>query len=112
MENNHFKIIVPFYNVEKWIVKCLNSLLLQNYSNYECIIIDDGSTDKSYELASRLVKNNERFKLIKNSKNVGPLENAYMAVMKYATDLKDEDIVVILDGDDFFLWQRYSLQSK
>ena len=44
-----FSIVVPVYNVEKYIRKCLESLLRQSYDNFEVIIVDDGSTDDSYK---------------------------------------------------------------
>ena len=98
---NHFKIIVPLYNVEKWIKACLNSVLLQDYKNFECIIVDDNSDDKSEAIIrSMLLPYN--FKVITNKKNIGPLGNAYQAVIKYSTNLREDDIVIILDGDDFF----------
>ena len=117
MQNNHFKIIVPFFNVQKWIEKSLESILLQNYSNYECIIIDDSSTDRSFELAENLVKKNKKFKLIRNSKNIGSLKNTYKGIIEYSTNLKNDDIIAILDGDDFFyakdsLYKLNSFYSK
>lgn len=49
-------IIVPVYNVEKYVEKCVKSLLNQTFKNYEIILIDDGSTDSSYEI----IKKNRR----------------------------------------------------
>ena len=47
---NRLSIIVPVYNVEKYISRCLDSLVNQDYDNYEIIIIDDGSPDKSIDI--------------------------------------------------------------
>ena len=47
MNNELISIIVPVYNVEKYIAKCLDSLVNQTYLNIEILLIDDGSTDKS-----------------------------------------------------------------
>ena len=47
MENIKLSFIVPVYNVEKYLRKCMDSILAQDYSNYEIILIDDGSTDDS-----------------------------------------------------------------
>ena len=49
-------IIVPVYNSEKYLEKCLNSILTQNYPDLELIIINDGSTDKSNEIISKYQK--------------------------------------------------------
>ena len=43
-------IIVPFYNVEKYIIKCISSLLCQDYADYEIIIVNDGTEDRSIKL--------------------------------------------------------------
>ena len=45
---NSFSLIIPVYNVYKYLDKCLKSVINQKYDNYEVIIIDDGSTDDSY----------------------------------------------------------------
>lgn len=46
-------IIVPVYNVEKYVEKCVESLLKQTFKNYEIILVDDGSTDSSYEIIKK-----------------------------------------------------------
>ena len=58
MNNIKFSIIVPVYNVEKYIKKCINSILNQTYKNYEIIIINDGSTDKSKKILETYKKIN------------------------------------------------------
>lgn len=57
-------IIVPFYNVEKWINKCLLSIQGQLYTDFEVILVDDGSTDRSADLAKCFVRKDKRFRLI------------------------------------------------
>ena len=98
--NNKFIIVVPLYNAKKWLGKCLKSIALQTYKNFECIVIDDKSTDGSHEVANKLIGSDERFKVIRNEINVGPLANAYNGALKFSTNPKPEDIVVIVDGDD------------
>lgn len=97
---NKFIVVVPFWNAEKWIDKSLKSLKLQNYTNFECIVADDCSTDNSVEVAKRIIGTDPRFKLVSSKTNLGPLGNAYEAALIHST-AKDDDIVVILDGDDF-----------
>ncbi len=99
--DTHFKIIVPLYNSEEWIGKTIKSLDLQEYKNFECIIVDDCSTDNSYDIAQKNILNKPNYKLHKNEKNVGPLANAYNGALKLSSNLQDEDVVAILDGDDF-----------
>ena len=48
--SNNFKIIIPFYNVEKWIKNCIKSIQLQNHENFQCVLIDDISDDNSYRM--------------------------------------------------------------
>ena len=60
--SNHFKIIIPFYNVEKWIKICIRSVKAQDYNDYECILIDDISTDKSAAIAKKEIGTDKRFK--------------------------------------------------
>ena len=49
-------IVVPMYNAEKSIERCIKSILNQSYNSYELIIIDDGSTDKSKEIVSKYIE--------------------------------------------------------
>lgn len=58
-EKNLFSIIVPVYNVEKYLDKCLESILRQTFKDFKCIIIDDDSHDKSnYRMTHNKVYNN------------------------------------------------------
>ena len=56
MKNELISIIVPIYNVQQYLEKCVNSLIKQSYKNIEIILVDDGSTDKSGEIAMDLKK--------------------------------------------------------
>ena len=103
---NKFIVVVPHYNAEKWVLKCLKSLKLQEYSNYECIIMDDASTDNSTSLIEKFIKDEDKFTLVRNRENIGPLGNAYLAVMNHTNHAASDDIIVILDGDDFLYSKR------
>ena len=63
-------VIVPVYNVEKYLEECLDSIQNQTYSNIEVILVNDGSTDKSKDICERYCKEDMRFKLI-NQANQG-----------------------------------------
>jgi len=99
-KNNKFKIIVPFYNTEMWISKCIESVKKQEYSNFECYLIDDTSTDNSYDIAKREIKGDKRFHIIKNEEKKYALNNISDAI-EFANCDKN-DIIVLLDGDDWF----------
>jgi len=65
-------VIIPFFNANKYIENCLNSLLNQSLKKFEAIFIDDGSNDNSAEQIERLTKNDSRFRIIKIHENQGP----------------------------------------
>jgi len=64
-------IFIPVYNGEKYLAETLNSLLLQSFSNYEIIIVDDGSVDKTSIIARKYVELDSRIKLVTHDKNYG-----------------------------------------
>jgi len=94
-----FKIVVPFYNAERWLPKCISSLKSQRYKNFECILIDDISTDDSYLTATELISELDNFKLIKNSNKKYALENIVNGIDTLNCD--DEDVILMVDGDDW-----------
>ena len=98
-EDIKFNIIVPFYNVSEWISKCLASVQSQNYNNYHCYVIDDISSDDSYNIAKESIKGDPRFTLIKNVNKKYALGN--IASTLENTDLDPSAVVIVLDGDDW-----------
>lgn len=63
MKKPLISIIIPAYNVEPYLLRCLDSIDSQSYENFECIIIIDGSTDKTYDIAKNYCLNHPRFKV-------------------------------------------------
>lgn len=60
-------IVIPVYNVEKYLTKCIESIIRQTYANLEIILIDDGSTDSSAKICDEFAKKDERIKVIHQS---------------------------------------------
>ena len=102
------KIVIPFYNAEKWLSKCIKSLKMQDYRHFECFLVDDTSSDSSYNTAKHAIGSDKRFKLVKNKKKRYALENISRTIEK--ADCKDNDVIIIIDGDDW-LASSYSLST-
>lgn len=88
-------IIVPIYNVESTLERCLNSILNQTYQNLEILLIDDGSTDRSGELCDQLSQQDSRIKVI-HQKNQG-----LSAARNTGLDAMHGTYVSFVDSDDF-----------
>jgi glycosyltransferase involved in cell wall biosynthesis len=97
---NKFIIVVPVYNAENYIQKCLDSILDQEYRNFVMVVINDCSTDKTYEIIHfECMMRSNRFYLMTNATRKGSaLENIVNAIELYSAN--PEDIIVIVDGDD------------
>ena len=95
-----YNIIVPFYNAENWLMKCIESIKGQHHSNFKCTLIDDLSDDMSYVTAKALTEGDDRFRVIKNSEKRYALKNIAMSID--SSDPEDEDVIILLDGDDWF----------
>jgi glycosyltransferase involved in cell wall biosynthesis len=95
---HNLKIIIPFYNVEKWIATNIESILRQTYKNFSCFYIDDVSTDESLTILEEY-SSDKRINIIKNKQKKYALSNIYHAIE--LADPKDEDIIITVDGDDW-----------
>ena len=100
-------VLMPAYNAEKYISESIDSILNQSYKNFEFIIIDDFSTDKTYEIIKKYSKQDSRIKCFKNSKNLGIAGNRNrlikMAKGKY---------IVWQDADDISFSFRLAKQTS
>lgn len=92
--NKRVSIVVPVYNVEKFLDDCIKSILSQTYKNLEIIIVNDGSTDKSYELCQGYCSD-DRVKIF--DKINGGLSSARNVGIKIATG----DYISFIDSDDY-----------
>ena len=95
-------IIVPVYQAEKYISKCIESIVNQAYKNLEIILIDDGSTDSSGEICDRYGERDKRIVVVHNpNKGVSDARNCGM-------DIATGDYITFVDSDDFLEPQMYS----
>ncbi len=96
MPNSKVSIIIPVYNVEKYLRECLDSCINQTLQDIEIIIVDDCGSDKSMDIAQEYAKNDNRIKIIKNKQNQGPFTSRNNAVLA-----ANGEYLVFLDSDDF-----------
>lgn len=90
-----FSVIVPVYNVEKYLDTCVQSILKQSFADYELILVDDGSTDRSGELCDEYGKKDSRVKVIHQDN--GGLSCARNTGIKAAAG----DYLIFIDSDDW-----------
>lgn len=95
-------VIVPIYNVEKYLEKCINSLLSQTLEDIQIILVNDGSKDNSGNIAKEYEKNNKN-RVIYVEKENGGLSDARNYGLKYATG----DFIAFLDSDDYIEKNAY-----
>jgi glycosyltransferase involved in cell wall biosynthesis len=93
-------IATTLYNCENYIERCLGSIMGQSFNDFKCYITDDLSTDKSFELTKKMIKDDDRFILIKNDKKLYQPGN-YDQIIRNNPDISDDEIIVEIDGDDW-----------
>lgn len=94
MNNNLISVIVPVYNLENYIERCLKSIQNQTYSNIEIIVVDDGSIDDSWNVINRIAKEDNR--IIPVHKENGGVSSARMLGL----DNANGEWIGFVDGDD------------
>lgn len=100
-------IITAAYNAEQYLEETIKSVLNQTYKNWELIIVDDNSSDKTYEIASRYSQKDNRIKVVKLHKNLGPAAARNIAIKK-----SKGRYIAFLDSDDLWLPEKLILQTK
>jgi len=95
MEKYLFSIIVPVYNISKYLNECVDSILNQTYQNYELILVDDGSTDGCSDICDEYAANDNRVRVI--HKENGGLVSA----RKAGVEVAQGKYILNVDGDDY-----------
>ena len=98
-------VLMPVYNAEKFLAESINSILSQTYSNFEFVILDDGSTDNSLKIIKAYAKEDKRIKILVNNKNQKTAKSRNILLKKATTEF-----IAWMDADDISL--PYWLQTQ
>lgn len=90
-----FSVVIPVYNVDKYLSRCLTSVLSQSFKNFEVICINDGSTDKSLAILNEYAEKDSRFKVISQA------NQGQGVARNNGIDLANGEYIVFVDPDDF-----------
>lgn len=99
-------IIIPVYNVDKYLSRCLDSVIAQTYKNFEAICVNDGSTDNSLSILNKYAKKDSRIKII-TQQNKGPSETRNTGLKKAIGEY-----ICFIDSDDFVHSQYLEILLK
>lgn len=106
MSNPIISILVPVYNVEKYLTKCIESVLNQHFQEWEMIIVDDGSSDKSGEIANFFANKDQRIRVNhQHNQGVSAARNA-------ALDIARGKWIWFVDSDDYITENALSILLK
>jgi glycosyltransferase involved in cell wall biosynthesis len=93
-------ILTTLYNAERYIEKCIYSIMGQDFQDFKCYITDDMSTDNSIDVVKKVIEGDKRFVLIENKKKLFQPGN-YDQIIRGDYGIDDEEIIVEVDGDDW-----------
>lgn len=103
--NGLVSIITPNFNCERFISQTIKSVINQTYENWELLIVDDCSTDKSYDIAIDFSKNDSRIKVFRNESNSGAAISRNKAI-----EASRGEFLAFLDSDDIWLPEKLEKQ--
>ncbi len=103
MQTPLVSVVLPAFNAEKHLKEAIDSMLSQTYTNFECIIINDGSSDATEQII--LAYNDPRIRYIKNEKNIG-----LIATLNKGIELSTGEFIIRMDADDISLPSRIEKQ--
>ena len=109
MYSHLVSIISPTYNHEKYIAECIQSVLSQTYTNWEMIIVDDGSTDSTLSIAKKIALTDSRLKVYtQENKGIFRLSETY----NFALSKSEGKYEAVLEGDDVWVPEKLTLQVE
>lgn len=100
-------VIIPVYNVEKYLKQCLDSVLIQTYTNLEIIIVNDNSPDKCPQIINEYAQNDSRIKVVHNEQNQG-----YAKSVNNGIKISTGKYISIIESDDFIDKEMFSALRK
>ena len=95
MEHELISIIVPIYNVENYLRQCLDSIVSQTYQNFECLLINDGSSDNSADICREYIEKDSRFRYFEKE-NVGVSSARNLGIER-----SKGQYITFIDSDDW-----------
>ena len=101
-------VIIPYYNSENTIIRALESVVKQTFTDYEVILVDDSSTDSSHSIVDNYMKKHKHVSFKHYcQKNTGPSEARNLGISK-----SDADYIAFLDSDDSWVENKLEIQIK
>ncbi|WP_152626526.1 glycosyltransferase family 2 protein [Streptacidiphilus carbonis] len=98
-------VVVPIYNVERYLEECLDSIAAQTFEDFECVLVDDGSTDSSAAIAEAFAGSDQRFRLVRQeNKGLGAARNT-----GWRHIAADTEYLAFVDSDDTLPPEAYQL---
>ena len=107
MHKEKISIIIPCYNVEKYLDSCVQSIINQTYKNLEIILVDDCSTDNTWKIIKQYEKKYDNIKALKNEKNSGAGYSRNRAV-----EIASNQYISFIDSDDYIELNFYETMLK
>lgn len=104
MEQKKVSVIMPAYNLERFIGETIDSVIAQTYQNWELLILDDCSSDKTLEIAKGYAEKDPRIIVLKNEQNMGVAKTRNKGL-----DISSGDYAALLDADDY--WEPKFLEK-
>ncbi|MEP5340638.1 MAG: glycosyltransferase family 2 protein [Algibacter sp.] len=106
MQNTLISILIPFKNTETFIDACITSILKQSYTNWELLIVDDGSTDSSHIIVDAYAKKDNRITLLKNS------GNGIIDALRLSFKTSKGDLITRMDSDDVMTFNKLEVLAS